>query len=146
MKGESVLIGVLVVAHGDLGSTLLESIGIIAGKVENAHSVGLHHGDSPEIFRNTIKEAVEQLDMGSGVIVLVDFFGGTPGNEVLKCLPRENMKVLSGVNMAMLLEVVVNREFITDLESLSQLALDSGKSSIQDLNQLYKKMMEKAGN
>lgn len=140
------MIGVLIVAHGDLGSTLLKSIEIIAGKVEQAASIGLYHGDSPENFRASIKEAVEQLDTGMGVMVLVDFFGGTPGNEALKCLPRENMKVLSGVNMAMLLEVVVNREFITDLEALSQLALDSGKNSIQDLNEVYNKMMEKAGN
>ncbi|MGM0215780.1 PTS sugar transporter subunit IIA [Enterococcus sp. AZ109] len=140
------MIGVLVVAHGDLGKTLLESIAIIAGEVQQADAIGLHHGDSPETFRAGIKEAVESLDTGEGVMVLVDFFGGTPGNEALKCLPRENMKVLSGVNMAMLLEVVVNRAFMSDLEALSQLALNSGKSSIQDLNEVYKKMMEKAGN
>ncbi|GCF95125.1 PTS mannose transporter subunit IID [Enterococcus florum] len=139
------MIGVLVVAHGDLGKALLDSIGIIAGKVECADSVGLHHGDSPDEFRTKIQKAAMALDTGKGVLVLVDFFGGTPGNETLKCLANHEMKVLSGVNMAMLLEVVVHRAFITDIEELSKLALESGKTSIQDLNQIYEKMIEKAG-
>jgi PTS system mannose-specific IIA component len=53
--------------------------------------------------------------------------------------------VLSGVNMAMLLEIVVNREFSTDVEALAKTALQSGKESLQDLNEVYNNLIAKAG-
>lgn len=139
------MIGLLVVTHGDLGKSLLESIAIIAGEVKCSASVGLYHGDSPVQLREEIQGKVEALDTGEGVIVLVDFYGGTPGNEVIKLLVTHKMKVLSGVNMAMLLEIVVNREFTEDLEALARTALQSGKESIQDLNEVYNNLIAKAG-
>ncbi|HCM84973.1 MULTISPECIES: PTS sugar transporter subunit IIA [Enterococcus] len=139
------MIGLLVVTHGDLGKSLLESIAIIAGEVKCSASVGLYHGDSPVQLREEIQGKVEALDTGEGVIVLVDFYGGTPGNEVMKLLVTHKMKVLSGVNMAMLLEIVVNREFTEDLEALARTALQSGKESIQDLNEVYNNLIAKAG-
>ncbi|BBM17023.1 PTS mannose transporter subunit IID [Enterococcus avium] len=139
------MIGLLVVTHGDLGKSLLESIAIIAGEVKCSASVGLYHGDSPVQLREEIQGKVEALDTGEGVIVLVDFYGGTPGNEVMKLLVTHKMKVLSGVNMAMLLEIVVNREFTENLEALARTALQSGKESIQDLNEVYNNLIAKAG-
>lgn len=139
------MIGLLVVTHGNLGKSLLESIAIIAGEVKCSASVGLYHGDSPIQFKEEIQEKVEALDTGEGVIVLVDFYGGTPGNEVMKLLTTNEMKVLSGVNMAMLLEIVVNREFSNDLEALAKTALQSGKESLQDLNEVYNHLIAKAG-
>lgn len=139
------MIGLLVVTHGDLGKSLLESIAIIAGEVKCSASVGLYHGDSPVQLREEIQGKVEALDTGEGVIVLVDFYGGTPGNEVMKLLVTHKMKVLSGVNMAMLLEIVVNREFTEDLEALARTALQIGKESIQDLNEVYNNLIAKAG-
>ena len=124
---------------------MLESIAIIAGEVKCSASVGLYHGDSPVQLREEIQGKVEALDTGEGVIVLVDFYGGTPGNEVMKLLVTHKMKVLSGVNMAMLLEIVVNREFTEDLEALARTALQSGKESIQDLNEVYNNLIAKAG-
>ena len=50
----------------------------------------------------------------------------------MKLLTTNEMKVLSGVNMAMLLEIVVNREFSTDVEALAKTALQSGKEILQD--------------
>ena len=105
----------------------------------------MYHGDSPVQLREGIQGKVEALDTGEGVIVLVDFYGGTPGNEVMKLLVTHKMKVLSGVNMAMLLEIVVNREFTEDLEALARTALQSGKESIQDLNEVYNNLIAKAG-
>ncbi|MBU5581849.1 hypothetical protein KQJ29_17220, partial [Enterococcus sp. S181_ASV_20] len=49
------------------------------------------------------------------------------------------------VNMAMLLEIVVNREFSTDVEALAKTALESGKESLQDLNEVYNNLIAKAG-
>ena len=139
------LIGLLVVTHGDLGESLLKSIAIISGEVKGSASVGLYHGDSPVRLREEIQDKVKKLDTGDGVLVLVDFYGGTPGNEVMKLLTTNEMKVLSGVNMAMLLEIVVNREFSTDVEALAKTALQSGKESLQDLNEVYNNLIAKAG-
>ena len=45
----------------------------------------------------------------------------------------------------MLLEIVVNREFSNDLEALAKTALQSGKESLQDLNEVYNHLIAKAG-
>ena len=96
-------------------------------------------------MREEIQEKVKKLDTGDGVLVLVDFYGGTPGNEVMKLLTTNEMKVLSGVNMAMLLVNLENPEFSTDVVAFANTCLNSGKESLQVLYEVYNNLIAKAG-
>lgn len=133
-EGASLLIGLLLVTHGNLGSALLDSTEIIAGKVKQAGAVGLFHGDSPEQFRGKIEKEIELLDTGDGIIVMVDIIGGTPGNEAMKMTSDHKLKILSGVNLAMVLEFTLNREFVNNVNDVAKTSMESANLSIKDLS------------
>ena len=64
-----------------------------------------------DVFSSDIIAKAHELDDGDGVLVLVDFVGGTPANITGKLLMNEpNMEGLSGVNFPMILEAVNSRD------------------------------------
>ena len=79
------------------------------------------------------------MDQGEGVLILVDAFGASPFNASARlAMNRKNIEVISGMNLPMLLELAVQREG-QDLEAATQIALETGASSIRTLSQTLNK-------
>ena len=104
------MVGIVVVTHGELGKELLGAAELIAGKQEKVVPLGLHADDAIEALPGRIDEAIESIGDADGVLVLVDLFGGSPGNATLRCLAERNFECISGANLPMLLEVLMLRE------------------------------------
>jgi len=121
------MIGVIVVAHGKLATSMVETVQMFTGKTTNLASVDLPEESGPETFYESLNEKVKEVDQGSGVLILADLMGGTPGNNALRLMAqRENIAVLTGVNLTMLLEAMMARN---NTKNLSDLAEQSNKSS-----------------
>jgi len=111
------MVGMLIVTHGRLGEGLLDAMQMIAGPQEKVDFVSLKEGDSIDELKERILSAVKMLDDGSGVLVFVDMFGASPSNAAAYLL-NENVEVITGVNLPMLLEIVSFRES-SSLQELS---------------------------
>lgn len=135
------MVGVVVVTHGDLGKACIEAVELIAGPQTNVKALGLHHGDSPDELEKQIMEALDQLEEGDGVLALVDFYGGTPANLVLKCMQRKKFPCVAGLNMPMLVEALTSRGGCT-LEELEKNCRETGEKSFIELHEIYKKLSE----
>jgi len=105
-----VMVGLVVAAHGRLAEELVATAEQIIGPITSVKTVGIEPGSSPDVIRQKMREAVHDLDSGEGVLVLADLFGGTPCKESLLLLPRENLEVLAGVNLPMLLKAASLRK------------------------------------
>lgn len=134
------VIGIVIVAHGDLGKELLGAAELISGKHEKVVSLGLHADDAIEALPGRISEAIDSIGEVDGVLVLVDLFGGSPGNATLRCLAQMDFECVSGVNLPMLLEVLMLREG-TDAKELAAQALQSGRTGIQDLGAAFREKL-----
>ena len=98
------MIGVVVATHGNLGEELLNSVQMIIGPVRNACAVSVTPEKSMEAVREAIFSALEAVNGdGEGVIIVTDMFGGTPANVGMTFMEGENVEVLTGVNLPMLL-------------------------------------------
>jgi len=135
------LIGVLAVTHGDLGQACIGAVELIAGEQTNVKALGLHHGDSPDTLKENIRAALKELDEGEGVLVFVDFFGGTPANLVLQCMREKPFLCIAGLNMPVLLQALTEREGNT-IEELEKTCLQTGKDSFIEMHEVYRKMSE----
>jgi PTS system mannose-specific IIA component len=62
------------------------------------------------------------------VIILTDMFGGTPSNLSLSFLKDEQIEVLTGVNLPMLIAIIQNRDM--KLSALAEKAQEAGKAGI----------------
>lgn len=65
---------------------------------------------------------------------MVDLFGGSPFNAAsMIALEKEDMEVITGVNMPMLLEVFASRDISSSLSELLEIAKNGGKNAIKQL-------------
>ena len=138
MGGEA-MIGVVVAAHDALAAGLCTAAMCIVGTLEQVAGVGLDPGESPEDFREHFSSALDTVDSGDGVIVLVDLFGGTPGNVVIRLIserPQDRVEVVTGASLPMLLEVYTQRSEL-DLKALAQLAVETGRTSVVLASEMF---------
>ena len=117
----------MVCTHGRFGEELLKSAAMIIGEVKDVKAFSLLPGMDPFEYRSMLEEELENHDE-ENVLCMVDLFGGTPCNMAASLLKRNNLEVVSGLNLAMLIEVATQRETQT-LEELTKTALNTLGSS-----------------
>ncbi|HEM2745015.1 TPA: PTS sugar transporter subunit IIA [Streptococcus suis] len=126
------MIKVIVVAHGQFASGILTSLKLIAGEVENIEAIDFSEGMSAQELKARIKAAI--LDERE-VLILTDLLGGTPFKvsvELAAEQKEQNVVVLSGLNLAMILEANFSR-LTDDLEQLVGKLITTSKDGIVDL-------------
>lgn len=133
------MIGVVVVTHGDLGKACVEAVELIAGPQTNVETLGLRHGDSPDELEKRIMDTLNRLDEGDGVLTLVDFYGGTPANLVLKCMQNKRFLCVAGLNMPMLVEALTSRGGCT-LRELEKHCKETGEKSFVEVHEIFEKL------
>lgn len=133
------MIGIIVACHGELAKALIESSKMIMGEQENVVALNLMPGDNPEELGDRMKEALGYCDQGEGAIILTDLFGATPCNQAAYLL-SDKVKVVAGVSLAMLLEVLGARSAL-DLEALTTHAIEQGRKSIIDVGEFLKEAL-----
>jgi mannose/fructose/sorbose-specific phosphotransferase system IIA component len=126
-------IGIVVASHCDFAKAIIASAEMIAGAQENVTAVCLSLDDNLESCREAIQAAIRQVDLGRGVLVLIDLFGGTPCNAAALSLRDYCCPVVAGVNLPMLIEVVTSRDSVASVEELAALAVTAGRASILDV-------------
>jgi len=135
------VIGILVVTHGNFAHEIVKSGELIIGPQKNYKTLGLLHGDNIDKFKEDVKNAIETLNDGDGVLVFVDIYGGSPFNAAamsMHNLSNEvNLECIIGVNLPMILESFLIRESY-DLQGLKKNILDLGINSIKDLKEELK--------
>ena len=83
---------------------MIHTAEMIVGKINNITSVSIDLTTDVESSRDQIKRAIQTVSNGSGVVILTDMFGGTPSNISLSFLDESNVEVITGVNLAMLIQ------------------------------------------
>jgi PTS system mannose-specific IIA component len=122
---------VLIVTHGNFGKELLKSVEMIMGEQEDAAALGLNLGDEVDALRAEVDRIiVENGENDKETIVLVDLLGGSPSNVALYALKKHDIKLITGVNILMLIEFFSSREY-DELGDLVQKMIDSSVEGIK---------------
>ena len=72
------MVGILVVAHGNLAESLIETAELIVGHIDGVKACSFCQGSDVEKLRKMLKNSIKEVNNGDGVIILTDMFGGTP--------------------------------------------------------------------
>lgn len=99
------MIGGVIVSHGQLGQEMISTAEMIVGKIANITSVSIDVTSDVESSRERIRRAIKRVNHGSGVVIFTDMFGGTPSNISLSFLDEAEVEVITGVNLAMLIQL-----------------------------------------
>jgi mannose/fructose/sorbose-specific phosphotransferase system IIA component len=136
-------IGVVIASHGDLAQALISSAEMIVGAQEGVVTVCLDPQDNLEACHDQLCSAIDGVQSEAGVIVLIDLFGGTPGNAAVLGLRERTYSVVAGANLPMLLEVLMSRGSGISVKELTDIALQAGQSSIIDVGARFEAQLKK---
>ncbi len=102
--------GILLISHGEMAKGLANSATMFFGdEIEQFETACFMQEDNPDDYEVLLKEKIEAIDTGEGVIVLADLFGGTPTHKITTHMPNRNVLVITGMNFALLLELLTLR-------------------------------------
>ena len=99
------MIGLVLVTHGRLASEFIVAMEHVVGPQERIAAICIGPDDDMEERRGQIAQAIKGVDTGAGVIILTDLFGGTPSNLAISLMKGDNIEVIAGVNLPMLIRL-----------------------------------------
>ncbi len=99
------MIGLVLVTHGRLAEEFVRAMEHVVGKQEKIATIAIGPEDDMEGRRRDIAAAIAAVDMGRGVIVLTDLFGGTPSNLAISLMEAGRVEVIAGINLPMLIRL-----------------------------------------
>ena len=104
------MIGLVLVTHGRLAAEFITAMEHVVGPQQAVEGICIDAEDDMEMRRTEIADAIQRCDQGEGVIILTDLFGGTPSNLAISLMKSENVEVIAGVNLPMLIRALTYRE------------------------------------
>ncbi len=122
-------VSLLIIAHAPVGQAILDAAtGTLGRNPMNSEVLDVERDVEPDIAIIQAQRLVEELDQGDGVLVLTDIYGSTPSNIACSLLQRENIRIVTGLNLPMLIRVMNYAEL--DLASLADKAFSGGHDGI----------------
>ncbi len=122
---------IVLTSHGTLCDGMLDTYKKMVSRDSPIVAVGLG-ADGIDVFRERLSNAVTaQLESGN-TLILADLIGGTPYNEAYALFLEnpEHLRVVSGFNFGMLIEIGIAAAASNDLDAAVELAIGSGVSGI----------------
>lgn len=104
------MIGLVLVTHGRLAAEFISAMEHVVGPQKDIEAICIGPDDDMEARRADIAEAAARVDHGKGVILLTDMFGGTPSNLAISLMGRDNVEVIAGINLPMLIRLASVRK------------------------------------
>lgn len=126
-------VGILLITHGAIGTALLQAAVDVLGVCPlSASALAAPTGCDPDKTIAEARSAVAELDSGDGVLVLTDLYGSTPSNIACKLQTLSNARVVSGLNLPMLIRILNYPDL--DLDELAHKAVTGGRDGVVACN------------
>ena len=126
------MVGILVTGHGNFATGISSSVKLIAGMPEKYEMVDFVETDGVDELAAKLSDAMDRLSDCEGILVFSDLPGGSPFKTAVEVgMTKSNrVEVLSGTNLGMIIELSMARGFIQDMDTLVNMALDTGKNQV----------------
>lgn len=126
------MIGIVIVAHGGLAKEYLAAVEHVVGSQNGIQAITIENECDRGAKQNEICAAADAVDMGDGVVVVTDMFGGSPSNLSLRACRPENRRIVYGANLPMLIKLAKSRQMA--VPDAVRAALDAGRKYIDSQN------------
>jgi PTS system ascorbate-specific IIA component len=130
------MVGILLIAHAPLATALAAAAVHVyacaperAGAQLRTFDVQPDSDNRANVMR--ARELAREVDSGSGVLVLTDAFGASPGNVATQLAEPGRVTVIAGVNLPMLLRALCYRDGL--LAEAAEKALAGGSQGVMQV-------------
>jgi len=120
------MVGILLLTHAPLGQAFISAANhVFRTRPERLDAVDVSADQDTGEVERLAKKAIAGLDDGSGVLVITDVMGGTPSNCTLGLCNVDNVAVIAGISLPMLLRAITYRQDTLDV--VVEMALAGGQ-------------------
>jgi fructoselysine and glucoselysine-specific PTS system IIA component len=124
----------IIASHGNFSSGIKSALDIIIGKMENVYII-----DAYVDGNNTIEEALNtvliNLQAKDELVVFSDLMGGSVTNQVLRFALKENVHIISGMNLPLLIDIIL-ADADTPIETVIENGISIAKEQVVYVNKL----------
>jgi PTS system ascorbate-specific IIA component len=130
------MVGILLIAHAPLAAALAAAAAHVYACAPERAGAQLRTFDvlpdsEPEANIGQALRLAREVDTGSGVLVLTDAFGASPGNVATQLAEPGRVTVIAGVNLPMLLRALCYRD--GTLAEAAEKALAGGSQGVMQV-------------
>ncbi|EGU60648.1 PTS system N-acetylgalactosamine- and galactosamine-specific IIA component [Vibrio nigripulchritudo ATCC 27043] len=127
------MIAVILSGHGGFASGIEKAMLQIIGDQPQFKSIDFPEEATTPQLESAMREAIEAIDTGEGIVFLTDLLGGTPFRTAsLISQERDDIEVVTGTNLQMVAEMLLERDELNLTEFRDQ-ALECGHRGITSL-------------
>lgn len=135
-------IGGVIVSHGQVANELLAAAETVVGHLTHIKAVSIGWHDDVEMAKDEIARAIKQVSAGRGVLLLTDMFGGTPTNISAMFIKENEVEIVTGVNLPMVIKLASQNREMSLIEMAKEVE-DQGKQSIYRTSILFEPPKQK---
>ncbi|MFW6160811.1 MAG: PTS sugar transporter subunit IIA [Acidobacteriota bacterium] len=131
------MIGGIIISHGKLAEELLNALTIILGEAVNLEAISIGWYDDVEESKKKINQSLKRVDQKNGVLIFTDMFGGTPSNISFSFLKDNQVEIITGVNLPMLIKFA-SLQRTNNLKEVAKKIVEQGRKNIHLASLLLK--------
>lgn len=112
------MVNFIIIGHGKIAEGLLNANSMILGEQENVSVLSLDPNQSVDDFKKKLESEINNVKKGNEILILADLFGGTPVNVAVSvAYEREDIEIITGINLPLLIELI-NARYNNSLSEL----------------------------
>jgi mannose PTS system EIIA component len=109
------MIGLLILAEKNLGAGMIATVvHTLGSRPPQLEATEFDHSAPLEQIEASLRQSIQKVDRGEGVLILADVYGATHTNVACRLLKRGTIELITGINLPMLLRVLNYRHSVMD--------------------------------
>ena len=126
------MIGILLVTHGEIGKSLINcATHILDSSPSSVDYLSVNSNNNLDNYSNIISKKIRDLDSGNGVLIMTDIYGATPCNLLKKFTKENEVEVITGINLPMLIKAISDRK--DNINTLINDSIECAKKNIKKI-------------
>jgi len=104
-------VAVLLITHNKIATSMMDiATSILNDTPANYACVEIPMDAPVKTMVSKIEDNINQLDTSNGILLVTDMYGGTPSNIAKKFATDKNTRMISGLNLPMLVKIMNYRD------------------------------------
>ncbi|WP_371156844.1 PTS sugar transporter subunit IIA [Jannaschia sp. 2305UL9-9] len=99
------MIGIVIVAHGGLADEYRKAVEHVIGPQDGVRAIAVGVTCDRAAKESEICSAADAVDVGDGVVVVTDIFGGSPSNLSMNACKPQDRVIFYGANLPALIKL-----------------------------------------
>lgn len=126
----------LIMSHGDMSSGIKSTLNMLLGNRDDVVAKSAYISDNELSIESEIQNILSKFNDNDELIIFTDLFGGSVNNEAMKFIKDSRVKIIAGMNIPLIIEVLSNSDSSNDINDVIRDAVNLARESIIFCNDL----------